>query len=396
MISPFRSAALFAVIGAAPLTAQQPQGAQSMTPLAARSELTEADFARIEALGATALSPDGKWVAYDFRRGVSGPTELRYRPVAGGTEASAPLGSTPVFSANSRWLLFTVTPDTTGGRGAGGGRRSGGAPGRAASTASGAESTRNKVGIVDLRSGTTTILPDVQSFALSRNGTHVALRRYGATDTRGRGADLVVRDLDQGTDVSFGNVADFAWSDDGSLLAMVIDVDGKTGNGVQLLNVATGTLRSLDAGDQRYSSIVWRKRANDLAALRSRIDSAFSDTSYAVLAWRDIGGARQSKAIYDFSADTRFPSGMRVAYRAPQWAEDGSTIFFGIAPREPKELRQWNAPQPARVEVWHWKDLREYHQQDRQSACRQPTGPPGRRLVGGGPTIGESARRPDE
>jgi dienelactone hydrolase len=382
MISPFRSAALFAVIGAAPLTAQQPQGAQSMTPLAARSELTEADFARIEALGATALSPDGKWVAYDFRRGVSGPTELRYRPVAGGTEASAPLGSTPVFSANSRWLLFTVTPDTTGGRGAGGGRRSGGAPGRAASTASGAESTRNKVGIVDLRSGTTTILPDVQSFALSRNGTHVALRRYGATDTRGRGADLVVRDLDQGTDVSFGNVADFAWSDDGSLLAMVIDVDGKTGNGVQLLNVATGTLRSLDAGDQRYSSIVWRKRANDLAALRSRIDSAFSDTSYAVLAWRDIGGARQSKAIYDFSADTRFPSGMRVAYRAPQWAEDGSTIFFGIAPREPKELRQWNAPQPARVEVWHWKDLREYHQQDRQSAQdRQKTQLVGWRLA---------------
>jgi len=252
MISPFRSAALFAVIGAAPLTAQQPQGVQSTTAPAARSVLTEADFARIEQLGATALSPDGKWVAYDFRRGVSGPTELRYRPVAGGTEATAPLGGTPVFSANSRWLLFTVTPDTTGGRGAGGGRRTGGAPGRAASTASGAESTRNKVEIVDLRSGTTTILPDVQSFALSKNGTHVALRRYGASDARGRVADLVVRDLDQGTDVSFGNVADFAWSDDGSLLAMVIDVDGKTGNGVQLLNVATGTLRSLDAGDQRY------------------------------------------------------------------------------------------------------------------------------------------------
>src|SRR5690349_23186 len=173
MISPFRSAALFAVIGAAPLTAQQPQGVQSTTAPAARSVLTEADFARIEQLGATALSPDGKWIAYDFRRGVSGPSELRYRLVAGGTEASVPLGSTPVFTANSRWLLFTVTPDTAGARAGGAGRR-GGTPGRPGNTGA-AESARNKVGIVDLRSGTTTILQDVQSFALSKNGAHVAL-----------------------------------------------------------------------------------------------------------------------------------------------------------------------------------------------------------------------------
>src|SRR6266516_3054975 len=124
MIFSLRAAALAAVFGATALAAQQPQGAPS-TSAGGRTVLTEADFARIEALGATALSPDGKWVAYDFRRGVSGPTELRYRPIAAGTEASAPLGNTPVFSVNSRWLLFTVTPDTTGGRGGGGGRRGG-------------------------------------------------------------------------------------------------------------------------------------------------------------------------------------------------------------------------------------------------------------------------------
>src|SRR5437773_11652640 len=127
MIFSLRAAVLAAVFGAAALAARQPQSASSTTSAGGRTVLTEADFARIEALGATALSPDGKWVAYDFRRGVSGPTELRYRPVAGGAEASAPLGNTPVFSANSRWLLFTVTPDTTGGRGGAAGRRGGGA-----------------------------------------------------------------------------------------------------------------------------------------------------------------------------------------------------------------------------------------------------------------------------
>jgi len=372
MNSSLRAAALGLALGAASLAAQQPQGNSSTGPTNPPPVLTEADFARIEALGATALSPDGKWIAYDFRRGVSGPSELRYRPVAGGTEASAPLGNTPVFSANSRWLLFTLTPDTTGQRSGGGGRRAG-AAGRAG-TGAAAESTHNKVGIVDLRSGMTTIMPDMQSFALSKDGSHVALRRYATGDAKSHGADLVVRDLEQGTDITFGNVADCAWSDEGSLLAMIIDVDGKTGNGVQLLNAATGTLRSLDAGEHIYASISWRKRADDLAVLRSRVDSAFADTGYSVLAWRGLGGPRPTKSAYEFSEDTRFPTGMRVAgYRPPIWAEDGSALFFGIAAREPK-ASHWNGQQPARVEVWHWKDLREYHQQDRQgSQDRQRT-----------------------
>jgi dipeptidyl aminopeptidase/acylaminoacyl peptidase len=369
MPSVIRFAVVAALFGGATLSAQQAQGTRSSASPAGRPLLTETDFARIETLGAVALSPDGKWIAYDFRRGVSGPTELRYRPVAGGNEGSAPLGNTPVFSANGRWLLFTVTPDTAGGRGGGGRGGRGGAQGRGAGASSASEFARNKVGIVDLKSGTTTILPDIASFAISKNGTHVALRRYAATDAKGRGADLVVRTLEQGTDITFGSVADFAWSDDGALLAMAVDVDGKTGNGVQLLNVTTGVLRELDSGDQLYGAVAWRKHSDDLAVLRSRADSAFADTSYAVIAWRGLVSAHSTKSVYDFAADGAFPTGMRIAgSRPPLWSEDGSTVFVGLASREAKEPREWNSGQPARVEVWHWKDLREYHQQDRLAA----------------------------
>src|SRR5205814_6547292 len=165
------------------------------------------------------------------------------------------------------------------------------------------EATRNKAAIVDLRTGTRTVLPDVQSFALSKNGSHVALRRYGVTDRRGRGADLIVRDLEQGADLTFGNVSDFAWNDGGTLLAMAIDIDGRTGNGIQLLNVASGALRALDTGDQQYVGVAWRKHGDDLAVLRSRTDSAFTDTSYNIVAWRGLSSAQPTKTIYDFAAD---------------------------------------------------------------------------------------------
>src|SRR5690348_15661857 len=117
MFSSINHAIIAVALGGSALCAQERVAAQGGgTP--PKRLLTEAEFARIEQLGAFALSPDGKWIAYDFRRGASGPTELRYRPVSGGTESSQPLGNTPVFSADSRWLLFTVSPDTaSAGRG---------------------------------------------------------------------------------------------------------------------------------------------------------------------------------------------------------------------------------------------------------------------------------------
>src|SRR3954471_13567186 len=109
---------------AAPIFAQ--------SPVKARTRVAEADYAKWETLGNNALSPDGKWVAYDFRKGAS-LSELRYREVASGSESAAPRGSTPVFSANSRWLFYTINPDTGGAAGGRGGRggRGGGSTGAA-------------------------------------------------------------------------------------------------------------------------------------------------------------------------------------------------------------------------------------------------------------------------
>ena len=384
-------------IAATALPAQQSPSApapsqSSAAPRAAKPTLAAADYAKWETLSGNALSADGKWIAYDLRRG-NGSTELRYRATSGGEEHTARSATTPQFTSDSRWLLYTVSPDTAGGGGRGGrGSRGGGG-----SVAGGAPvANHNKVEVVDLRSGTSAIFDDVQSYSLSSDGAHVAFRRYGTPGQRG--ADVIVRDLAAGTELAFGNVADLAWSPDGSLLGMAIDVDGKTGDGVQVLDTKTGTLRSLDAGDAEYAGLVWREGSDDLAAMRSRADSAYADTSFTVLAWRHVGSA-PVKAVYDFSNDASFPKDLRVAsYRVPQWSADGSTLFFGVAPREPKVVPERRAPgelPPARVEVWHWKDVREFHQQQVNAAQdRQRT-----MLVAwhvGAPTVARLAEDPLE
>ena len=86
MLRVIRYATLF-LSAAGALAAQQQQ---SMAAKGAKATLTNADYAKWETLGAGALSPDGKWVAYDFRRG-NGSTELRYRARRCGERNDRPL-----------------------------------------------------------------------------------------------------------------------------------------------------------------------------------------------------------------------------------------------------------------------------------------------------------------
>ncbi len=356
------------VVGNTLVAQNQPSAkpGKSAAPAAAvpaKPTLAAADYAKWETLGNGSLSPDGKWLVYDFRR-ANGSTQLQYRPVDSNDEHVVRSASNAQFTSNSRWLIYTATPDTAGGGRAGRGGRGGGGAGRGGG-GGGAGADRNKVVVVDLRAGTSQAFDDVQSYALSSDGSHVALRRY-ATPGR-RTADVIVRDLDAGTELTLGNVSEMAWSDDGAQLAMTIDVEGKTGNGVQLLSTKTGAIRSLEATDNQYTGLTWRAHSSDLAVLRTHVDTAFADTGYAVVAWRSVGAGAQ-KQTYDFSNDNNFPKSMRVSSnRFPQWSEDGATIILGMAPREYKVSADRRAPgelPPARVQVWHYKDVREFHQQE--------------------------------
>src|SRR4051812_25231377 len=169
-----RSLTALFVMCAAPLAAQQVTQSGTSAP-GVRRPTSTADWGKWETLGNGELSPDGAWVAYDFRR-ANGTSELRFRKVSSDSEQTVRNGTSATFSGNSRWLLYTTLPDTAGGGRAGrGGRGAGGA------ATAGAATTRNKIGIVDLRTLTTTVLDEIQSFVVSKDGHHVAMRRYPST-----------------------------------------------------------------------------------------------------------------------------------------------------------------------------------------------------------------------
>jgi hypothetical protein len=338
----FRGALILLVL-TAPAAAQQ------------KPVLTPADYAKWESLGHTALSPDGRWIAYVVNR-VDEDDELRWNGVAGDSVRVVPNGSNPAFSSDGRWLAYSIGLSRRELER----RQSDGRP------------THGWVGIVDLRSGRTAEVPRISSHAFSGDGRFIVLRGYASAETDGRTTDIVVRELDTGVDVNFGNIAEYAWQDRGALLAMVVDAAGRVGNGVRLYDARTGTIRTLDSDTAEYRGLGWRRDADDLAVLRVLGDTVNAGPDHAILAWRGLSGSRPSDFRLDPRARADVPQGQRIAdARSPSWSRDGATVFFGLRDRPappadtvPSDTMPADtaAPprrteEPAGVEVWHARDV---------------------------------------
>ena len=339
------------------------------------------------------LSPDGQWLAYGINRS-NGNNELRVTEVASGTTRTAPFGTQQSYSDDSRWLAFSI----------------GYSEAQQDRMRRDNRPVQNKLGLLNLAAGEQTTIDAIQSFAFSPNGKWLAMRHYppetgggggaagrgaaqggrgagrggaGATgqDDNTPGATLIVRELATGRDMTFGNVAEFAWEDlkhRGTLLAMAISTADKTGNGVQLFDTRTGMIRVLDSSSSTYSNLAWRKEGADLAALRSRTDDKKDGATYVVLAWRHLGQSSEDHHAYDPAADRNFPADFRtVTFRRPSWSDDGQTVYVGLARWYPKPAAPASgrggrggargsdaatdggdnpADDQPNVDIWHWRD----------------------------------------
>src|SRR5258708_3439596 len=314
------SSAAFAAVGLTVLL-----GAQAKPP-ASPSDYGQWESLQLQQTGG-GLSPDGRYIAFVINTS-NRDSELRIASVADGAATVTPFGAQPAFSADSRWAAYAI----------------GVSEAQDEKLKKEKKPLRKKVGMLNLQSGSATTVDEGESVAFDASGTHLAMRHYAPEPHKKAdaapvepsdapaGATLVVRDLASGRDTTLGNVGEFAWQDKGPLLAVTISTSDKVGNGVQLLNPQSGTLRVLDSETSVYSGLAWRKESADLAVLRSTTDDRHDGPTETALAWTRIGDSAEARHAFDPSADQRFPSGMRtVPFRKPTWSDDGKVVFLGVA-----------------------------------------------------------------
>ena len=194
-----------------------------------------------------------------------------------------PRGANPAFSDDGRWIGYFIAPPAAEGRGRGRGAR--GQRGQAQGGAARRRRPARPFEVIDLATGTKSPFPSVGNFAFSPDGEWLLLRphRRGgaaarpaaaagaeavaaqaagrATATRRR-ADLLMRRLATGEQRFLAQVAAYAFDDAGKQMAYTVRGQGRLGNGVYVMTLATGEQRTLDAAAADYDQLAWSSRGS--------------------------------------------------------------------------------------------------------------------------------------
>ncbi len=329
--------------------------------------LTPQDYGKWESFpGDPVVSADGKWMAYVIDR-VNQERELRLRLLDADSERTVAWGENPLFSEDSNWVAWGI--------------------GVSEEERKRLEKEEKPVhlgaGLLRLGGEEQTDFQEVSRFSFDARGQFFAILGYAPEKPEGQGAVLRLISLQGQPETTFSNVGEYAWSEQGSLLAMTVATGKDEANGVQVFDAASGRLRSLHSSGSTYLGLSWWDEGAGLAFLRSLEPASTKGTSYTVLASRGLEGDEPVQLQLEPSA-SGVGEGLEISqHRTPGWSEDGSQVSLGLRPKkreatkseeskpdeeqsqtEPKaDQEEQKEEEVAGLQIWHSSDVRIFPQQ---------------------------------
>lgn len=310
--------------------------AQEKRPLALE------DYGAWNRITQVTLSPDGKWLAYAHQPN-DGDATFFVKQLDGSVVHQATNGAGAAFSDDGRWVALLASPPEK----------------EAERLRKEKKPVPRTLHLVDLQVGTRTEESGVRAFTFSKGGRFLAIHRDRSdADAKHTGSDLLLRDLSQGTVLSFGNVAEYGFNPAGTFLAYLVDAAEKAGNGLYVVTAADGRIRPLTTGSDRFEDLTWSEAHDDAAALRGETPDGKIRRANRLVVARDVASAPPAVTVYDPAADPAFPEGFVLSeLAASRWTKDGERVVLGIKEQE-DSIKVDPDVEKANVDVWHWADDR--------------------------------------
>jgi dipeptidyl aminopeptidase/acylaminoacyl peptidase len=391
--------------------------AQSPVTSAAKRPLTYDVMDYWRSIQGTRLSDDGQWLAYaTTAQGEDG--ELIVRNVRSGQEFKHARGTSPTFTPDGKFVVFTIAQpkaeeerENAANNAAGAGETpaaegQGGRAGRGGNAR--AREPRTGMGIMTLPDGQVKTFEKVGSFSLPEKSStwlayHKGLGGGGGGRGAGRGgaggrgagaggrgptpaaapeqggggrqnaanrekrkdpgADLIIRNLASGDEVTIPEVNEYEWNKNGDWIAYAVSSTDAAKDGAFARKIADGSVKALHTGRGHYKSLAFDDKGAQLAFLSDEADYAQKVSPYRLYYWKapstGSGQAGDAAATEVVSAATSgMPKGMVVSeFAAPRFSKDGARLYLGTghppaAPRDPDD----KTPEPVKVDLWSYKD----------------------------------------
>jgi dipeptidyl aminopeptidase/acylaminoacyl peptidase len=370
----------------------------------ARRPLTPADFDTWRSVQGESVSDDGRWVVYSLvpqvgdgevvvrstdgsvthrhPRGWIGRPQTRPGALGPGAAWTAPPAQ---LTADARWAVFTVEAPRAEHDAA---RRARRKP---------EQMPKPSLGIMDVASGRTALVPRVKSFRLAEeNGrwlayllepdTAAAARpdsaapvpaaaatpggtaRPVSADTAGRakkkdfGSTLVLRDLRTGAETRIDDVLAYAFDRDGRWLGYVVSSKAKPAtDGAYVRSLEGGRTHALMTGVGTYRNLTFDEGGTQAAFLSDAEDQA-RDTPRFALYHASLRGRepRARTLVRAYGAG----EGRLVAERGTvAFSDDGERLRFGVSAVPLDSIPADSLAEKAVFDLWHWRDPRLQPQQ---------------------------------
>ena len=306
---------------------------------AGKKILTLEDYTEWKRIESASISPDGNWVTFAYRPN-DGDATLYVKSLVSDKVYEIPCAKQPAFSENSRWAAYLIDLPKE----------------KAEELREARKPVLSKAELLNLSTGDQFSVEGAGSFVFSENSKYFVVKKV-KTDREAEhaGTDLILRDLASEAVVNMGNVAEFGFNKKGTHLAFTVDADKKAGNGVQLRQLAEGTIRVLDSGEANYSQLTWNEDGTALAVLKGTENEEFVRKDNVLYIYSGIDGKEMDFKSYNPAEDENFPEGFVLSELGNlNWSQDGSKLFLGIKEQEKKEKP--SKEKVANVDVWHWKD----------------------------------------
>ncbi|MFY0594565.1 prolyl oligopeptidase family serine peptidase [Roseivirga sp.] len=329
-----------------------------------KKTLQVSDYEQWENLGfRSTFSPDGNWFFYDIRRNNK-VNEIRLHNLKSNSVKILSEGTRAQFSSDNQWLGYFENPS-------------------AKAQEKSKSPLKSTFKLLNLAQPDSMEVKDVNAFSFNDDSRFLAMKRVKTKEKKSKGSDLVIRNLATGQEFSFGNVAQYSWKDESSLLAMVIDADGQAGNGVQLFDPTTGSLSVLDSKEAEYSGLRWREDSDDLVVFRDFEDDDYKEASQHILVWKKVSSKKRNVYVFNQTDFEDFPVHHKViTSRSLTWSDNGEYLFFAIKAWEQKSenkedtdeektsFQDFTDEAPA-LQIWHSKDVKVIPEQKLSAARRR-------------------------
>jgi dipeptidyl aminopeptidase/acylaminoacyl peptidase len=315
--------------------------------------LAIADYATWRSINGATISPDGRWAAWSYRAERSDDT-LHVRALDSDAAHVVPLASGALFSDDGRWVAYTLSPSFE----------------EQQRLERDDEPVVRKVGLRDLATGDELTWDDADDFDFAEGSSHFYVKKNRADRSADHtGADVILRNLVEGFEELVGSVADVGFNDGGTHLAYTVDAADMEGNGLYLVDLATGARRALDNAKERYARMTWSEEGDALAVLRGDTPDEKEERVNALVAFTGIGDGTPRRFVFD-STGTGLAEGRVLSEGSDlTWSEDLATVFVGTK-AQVDEVEDWpdDALPLADVNIWHWQDDRLQSVQERSAS----------------------------